>query len=58
MQYLKTKSVMRQSISIYYKDDKTPRTFYGFRFDEVYLRVPSTHGYEYKYLINQIRNVQ
>jgi hypothetical protein len=58
MQYLKTKSVMRQPINIYYKDDKTPRTFYSFRFDDVYLRIPSTYGYDFKYLINQIRKVK
>ena len=58
MQYLKSKSVMKQPIKIYYKDDKTFRVFYSYSFDNTYLRVPSTHGYDYKYLIDRIRNVE
>lgn len=58
MQYLQYKAATNQPIKIYYKDDKTFRVFYSYTFDDIYLHIPSTKGYSYKYSIDRIRNVE
>lgn len=58
MEYLEYKSANYQPIKIFYKSDILPTIFYSYRFDNKYLYVSSGKGYEYKYLIDRIRNVQ
>ena len=58
VEYLKYRSASNLPIKIYYKDDKAFRTFYSYSFDNTYLRVAGTKGYDYKYIIDRIRNVE
>ena len=58
VQYLKSRSATHQPVKIYYKDDATFRVFYNYTFDDKYIHTPSTEGYDFKYLIDKIRNIE
>lgn len=58
MQYLKYKTTMNQPVKIFYKEESLPTIFYEYKFDTTYLYVPSGKGYDYRYLIERIRNVE
>lgn len=58
MLYLKFKAATKQPIKIFYKEEEWPTIFYDYKFDNKYLYVPSGKGYDYKYLIERIRNVE
>ena len=58
MEYMRQRAAAYQPVKIFYKDDKLPTIFHDYRFDEKYLYVSSGKGYEYKYLIERIRNVE
>lgn len=47
-----------QPIKIFYKDDTKARVFYQYKFDNKYINIPSGSNYDYKYLIDRVRDIE